>query len=64
MTAIIEVAHRVEIDFREAVSDFIKEHPLIASIAITIGFPISILLSVSAGAAGIMLPIAYLMGWM
>ena len=64
MTAIIEVAHGVEIDFREAVSDFIKEHSLIASIAITIGFPISILLSVFAGTAGIMLPIAYLMGWM
>ena len=64
MTAIIEVAHRVEIDFKEAVSDIIKEHPLIASITITIGFPIIILFFVFAGTAGIMLPIAYLMGWM
>ena len=63
MTAIIQTAHKIEVNFHDTIVDFMEQHPCIAFAAVSIGMPIGVLSLVFAGTAALILPFVYLLGW-
>ena len=56
MTAIIQAAHKIEVNFHDTIVEFMERHPYIAFAAVSIGMPICVLALVFAGTAALILP--------
>lgn len=63
MTAIAQIGSRLEIDFKEALENFIAQHPYITLAAMAIGVPVSIIFCVFIFTMIFILPLAYIFGW-
>ncbi|MDD3338665.1 MAG: hypothetical protein PHS82_07420 [Lachnospiraceae bacterium] len=49
--------------FHETVENFMDHHPCVDFLALIIGVPMSVIIAVSVCTTAIMVPIAWLMGW-
>lgn len=64
MTAIIKSIHKFEDDFDRKAEQFAFHHPYIAFVMMFIGIPLFTLMEVAASTTVLILPIAWILGWL
>lgn len=64
MTAIIKSIHKFEDDFDRKAERFAFHHPYIAFVMMFIGIPLFTLMEVAASTTVLILPIAWILGWL
>lgn len=64
MTAIIKSIHKFEDDFDRKAERFAFHHQYIAFVMMFIGIPLFTLMAVSASTTVLILPIAWILGWL
>lgn len=64
MTAIIKSIHKFEDDFDRKAERFAFHHPYIAFAMMFIGIPLFTLMAVAASTTVLILPVAWILGWL